>query len=76
LGHDAEPKGFREAYFKELNAYIETPIFERSELSTGFSAMGPLLIEDVSSTLVVGPKGRVEQLASGNLVITIGDVES
>lgn len=76
LGHDAEPKGFREVYFKELNAYIETPIFERSELSTGFSAMGPLLIEDVSSTLVVGPKGRVEQLASGNLVITIGDVES
>jgi N-methylhydantoinase A len=75
IGHDVGPKGFREVYFKELNAYIETPIFERAELSTGFSAKGPLLIEDVSSTLVVGPKGRVEQLASGNLVITIGDVE-
>jgi N-methylhydantoinase A len=36
-------------------------------------ATGPLLIEDVSSSLVVGPKGSVEQLASGNLVITIKD---
>ena len=75
LGQVVEPKGHRKVFFKELNAYIETPIFERSSLLTGFSAKGPLLIEDVSSTLVVGPKGRVEQLSSGNLIIKIGDVE-
>lgn len=74
-GQVVEPKGHRKVFFKELNAYIETPIFERSSLLTGFSAKGPLLIEDVSSTLVVGPKGRVEQLSSGNLIIKIGDVE-
>lgn len=72
-GQMVKPKGFRKVYFRELDGYHETPIYERSMILSGFSVSGPLLIEDVSSTLVVGPKGHVEQLASGNLVITIKD---
>ena len=72
-GKVVEPKGFRQVYFRESDCYQRTPIYERSALLVGFSASGPLLIEDVSSSLVVGPKASVEQLASGNLVITIKD---
>jgi N-methylhydantoinase A len=72
-GQTVEPKGYRQVYFRESDSYQKTPIYERSALLVGFSATGPLLIEDVCSSLVVGPKGTVEQLASGNLVITIKD---
>ena len=75
-GARAEPKAQRQVYFKEAGGYVATPIYERAALRTGFAASGPLLVEDASSTLVVGPKGRVEQLASGNLLITIEDKAS
>ncbi|WP_354676932.1 hydantoinase/oxoprolinase family protein, partial [Cupriavidus plantarum] len=65
------PSGEREVYFREAQGYVKTPVFHRSALRVGFSATGPLLVEDTGSTLVVGPRGHVEQLASGNLVITI-----
>ncbi len=73
LGSGAAPKvkGRRAVYFHEAADYMDTPIYERDVLAAGFSARGPMLIEDASSTLVVGPKGHVEQLATGNLVITI-----
>lgn len=65
------PKAHRRVYFVEAGKEIETPIYERADIPTGFKAPGPVLIEDAGSTLVVGPKGSVEQLASGNLIITI-----
>jgi len=68
-----EPKEVRRVYFREAEDYLPTPIYERSALVAGFAQPGPLLIEDPSSTLVVGPKGHVRQLASGNLVIEIGE---
>ncbi len=69
-------KAHRQVYFKEARGYVHTPVYERSTLRTGFAAPGPLVIEDASSSLVIGPKGHVEQLASGNLVITIEDGET
>jgi N-methylhydantoinase A len=69
----ASVKARRPVYFKETGAYTDTPIYERSHLPAGFRAAGPMVIEDPSSSLVVGPKGHVEHLASGNLVITIQD---
>lgn len=72
-GEKASPKAMRQVYFKEAGDYVPTPVFERSALRAGFTAEGPLLIEDASSTLVVGPKGHVQQSPSGNLVITIKD---
>ncbi|MDB5823286.1 MAG: hydantoinase [Herminiimonas sp.] len=76
VGGTPPPKEMRQVFFKEANGYVTTPIYERSALRAGFTAVGPLLIEDASSTLVVGPKGHVEQFPSGNLVITIKDQES
>jgi len=67
------PKAIRQVYFKEAQGYLPTPIYERSALVAGFGAAGPLLVEDTSSSLVVGPRGHVQQLPSGNLVIRIED---
>jgi N-methylhydantoinase A len=72
-GAAPSPKGVRQVYFKEAGGYVSTPIYERSTMVAGFSAPGPLLVEDASSTLVVGPRGHMKQLASGNLVIEIKD---
>ncbi len=72
-GQVPEPKEVRRVYFKEAGDYVPTPVYERSAVVAGFERAGPLLIEDPSSTLVVGPKGHVRQLASGNLVIEIED---
>ena len=70
-GASSAPKATRQVYFREAGGYLPTPIYERSTLQAGFAAQGPLLVEDPSSSLVVGPLGRIEQLASGNLVITL-----
>ncbi|QHI98553.1 hydantoinase/oxoprolinase family protein [Xylophilus rhododendri] len=68
----AEPKAHRPVYFRELDRHVDTPIYDRAALAAGFDRRGPLLVEDEGSTLVVGPLGRVRQLATGNLVIDIG----
>jgi N-methylhydantoinase A len=75
-GTAAAPKSVRPVYFKEVGGYVATPIHERGALRAGFEATGPLLIEDASSSLVVGPRGHVRQLASGNIVIEIKDAVS
>jgi len=67
------PKQLRHVYFKEAQGYLDTPVYDRSQLLAGFEHRGPLLIEDPGSTLVVGPKGHVRQLASGNLLIEIDE---
>jgi len=70
-GQSAPPTNHRRVYFREAGGYVDTPVYARASLRTGFACKGPMLVEDEGSTLVVGPKGRVEQQASGNLVITI-----
>ena len=75
-GAAVAPKSVRPVYFKEAGGYVPTPIHERAGLRAGFEAAGPLLIEDASSSLVVGPRGHVRQLASGNIVIEIKDAVS
>ncbi|MFW7342318.1 hydantoinase/oxoprolinase family protein [Pollutimonas sp. H1-120] len=72
-GATPEPKTWRDVYFKEVDDFVRTPIYERDTLVLGFRAPGPVLVEDASSTLVVGPKGILEQLPSGNISITIED---
>jgi N-methylhydantoinase A len=66
-----QPKQHRKVYFQEFGDYVDTPIYDRESLRAGFSCAGPLLVEDAGSCLVVGPLGHVEQMASGNLMITI-----
>jgi N-methylhydantoinase A len=70
-GGDIRPAGRREVYFREAMGFLDTPVYKRDALHPGFERPGPMLIEDDGSTLVVGPRGHVRQLPSGNLIVTI-----
>jgi len=73
---DALPKAWRNVYFSEIKNYVRTAVYDRASINAGFKAVGPLVIEDPSSSLIVGPLGYVEQLATGNLIITIRDKQA
>ena len=72
-GPAPQPKQQRQVYFREAGGYMDTPVFDREAIGMGFKAQGPLILEEAGSSLVVGPRGRIEQLASGNLVVHIGE---
>jgi N-methylhydantoinase A len=64
-------KGTRAVYLPETG-FRATPVYDRYVLSAGQVGDGPAIVEERSSTLFVGPGGRFEVLASGNIMVTIG----
>src|SRR5918993_4635589 len=66
-----QPVGKRDVVFHERGA-IETPIYRRDDLPSGFAATGPLIVEEVSSTTVVHPGQRLEVGAAGVMTIALG----
>jgi N-methylhydantoinase A len=64
-----QPVDERPVYFHG-HGEKETPIFRREDLPAGFTATGPLIVEEVSSTTVIHPGQRLEVDGSG--VMTIG----
>jgi len=70
-GRDAV-KGHRRAYFPEAGEYVKTTVYDRARLTVGDRVDGPAVVEEDGSTLVIGPGGRAEVAATGNLVVTLG----
>src|SRR5918993_989145 len=66
-----QPVGKRDVVFHERGV-IETPIYRRDDLPSGFAATGPLIVEEVSSTTVVHPGQRLEVGAAGVMTIALG----
>jgi N-methylhydantoinase A len=62
----------RLAYFPEFREHRPTPVFAREALRPGEQLAGPAIIEEASSTLIVGPGGRVVVTDGGNIVVEIG----
>ena len=58
----------RKVYFggKKFN---DTIVLDRSALSKNFKSIGPLIIEERESTLVIPPNFKVQMHESGNLII-------
>ncbi|MEI7737989.1 MAG: hydantoinase/oxoprolinase family protein [Betaproteobacteria bacterium] len=46
----------RQVYFGNDLGFVQTQVFQREELPTGFTCNGPALIEEYGSTSVVGPQ--------------------
>ena len=59
-------KGTRPAYFPEFRDVHDTTVYDRYRLAAGQAFDGPAIVEERESTLIVGPGGRSEVLASGN----------
>lgn len=59
-------------YFRSAGAYIETPVYARSELQAGHTIDGPALVEEHASTTVLQPNDTLRVDEMGNLLLTIG----
>jgi N-methylhydantoinase A len=64
----AKAQKTRSAYFGPAFGFMQTPIVQRSALSTRFSA-GPLIIEEYDSTILVPPKCEAALDEHGNVVV-------
>ncbi|MGE5525875.1 MAG: hydantoinase/oxoprolinase family protein [Rhodospirillaceae bacterium] len=62
----------RRAYFPELKAYADTPVFDRYALKPGATVHGPAIIEERESTAIVGPSGHAAVDDDLNLVVHLG----
>lgn len=65
----------RKAYFPELGGYVDTAVVRRDALSPGVHLQGPAIVEDAGSTAVVPPHCTAELDSSGNLVVTLHDID-
>ena len=64
-------KGYRKVYFRENKKYLNTPVYDRYNLSYGTIIKGPAIIEEHESTTVIGPKSILKVDSSLNLNIKI-----
>ena len=72
-GAASAAKGVRRAWFPDADGWVATPVYDRYALTAGNAVVGPALIEERESTVVIGPGDRVEVDSHGNLV---ADLES
>jgi N-methylhydantoinase A len=66
-------KGRRPAYFREAGEFVETTVYDRARLAVGQEFVGPAVVEEDGSTLVVGPGAHARVAPTGNLIVTLAD---
>ena len=62
----------RRVFFGEDTGWFDTPVYRRDELTVGFEAGGPLVIEEYGSTTVVGAQDQCRVGDLGELRIQVG----
>jgi N-methylhydantoinase A len=67
---DAET-GTRQAYFDEAGEFVETTVYDRRRLGAGTTIVGPAIVEQMDSTVIVPPAAEAEVERTGNLIITV-----
>jgi len=65
---DARPTGARQVCFRET-AWVETAVYERTELTPGARLEGPAIVEEREATTVVGPGVELEVDGLANLLL-------
>ncbi|HEX5414693.1 MAG TPA: hydantoinase/oxoprolinase family protein [Chloroflexota bacterium] len=65
-------KGYRPIYLPEVGARSRAPVYDRYALAPGDRFVGPAVVEERESTVVVGPNSRVWVDEHANLVIERG----
>ncbi len=64
--------GARPVYFGSADGFVETPVYDRFALASGFAGSGPAIIEEYGSTTVILPEDRFEVGALGEIRIHCG----
>jgi len=70
--HSGKPLKVTHVYFKEREGRVECPVYWRDELNAESKLEGPMLIGEISSTILVPPACQVEIDRFGNVIIEIG----
>jgi N-methylhydantoinase A len=65
-------KGERLAYFPEAQGFLSTKIYDRYRLGPGMQFVGPAIVEERESTLIVGPDAHCQVDAQHNIVVELG----
>jgi N-methylhydantoinase A/oxoprolinase/acetone carboxylase beta subunit len=60
----------RRAYFEELGGYVDTAVHRRTALRPGQEIVGPAIIEQADTTVVVYPGHRAELDDADNIIVT------
>lgn len=66
-----DPVGSRPVYFPEVDDFVESSVYRRSNLPTGAHLQGPAVIEEAQSTAVVGPGATIHVDDDRNLVVDL-----
>ncbi len=66
-------RGQRAIYLPEAQAYVDVPVYNRYALRAGMQIVGPAILEERESTVVIGQRGRGSVDQAGNLTVTIHD---
>jgi N-methylhydantoinase A len=64
-------KGRRPVWFPETDGFVETIVYERARLGVGDQFVGPAVIEEEGSTLVIGPGASFTVASTGNAVVSL-----
>jgi N-methylhydantoinase A len=70
---EAARKGSRPAYFPEQGGYVETAIYDRYALEPGVKFVGPAIVEERESTLIIGLYCRAQVDQNLNIITELGD---
>jgi N-methylhydantoinase A len=64
-------KAERLAYFPESSGFVRTPIYDRYKLAPDDSFVGPAIVEERESTVIVGPSANCRIDAQHNLIVQL-----
>jgi N-methylhydantoinase A len=70
---DDAQKSSRRAYFPERQAYVDTPVYDRYGLRPGMEFVGPAIVEERESTLIIGGRGRAVVDEALNVIVELSD---
>jgi N-methylhydantoinase A len=65
------PRGEREVFDDRRQCYVQWPVYDRYALSPGTEISGPAIIEEIESTIVVGPYAICTVSQQSDLLMTI-----
>ena len=59
----------RQVFFPDIDCYVETPVLKENQLAVGDVRVGPALIEQAGSTIVIGPRDTFSLDGGGSVRI-------
>jgi N-methylhydantoinase A len=68
----AAPRGTRDVYFREAGGFTKTAVFDKTSLGPDASIVGPAVIEQMDTTIVIPPGASATVDPYLNVVIDVG----